>query len=106
MLPAADVSGDWKGQFDFHGDAVPLTLHLKSSGSTLTGAVEGLPTTPADIHDGKVAGDDVTFWVNTDYQGTTYKLIYRGKVASDNEIRFTFGTEDGGFSAELVAKRS
>ena len=48
----------------------------------MTGTVEGLPTTPAEIHDGKVYGDTVTFWVNTDYQGQTYKLVYKGKIAA------------------------
>ena len=61
----------------------------------MTGTVEGLPTTPAEIHDGKIDGDIVTFWVNTEYQGQTYKLVYTGKVsAAGDAIAFTFGTED------------
>ncbi len=104
-VPAADLSGVWKGSFDFNGEAVPVTLTLKASGADLTGKLEGLPTTPVEIHEGKIAGDTVTFWINTDYQGTTYKLVYKGKV-SGNEIRFTFGTEDGSWGAELVTKKA
>ncbi len=104
-VPAADLNGDWKGSFDFQGTPVPLTLHLKTSGATLTGAVEGLPTTPADIHEGKIQGDTITFWLNTDYEGTTYKLVYKGQVSGD-QIRFTFGTEDESFKADFVAKRA
>jgi len=107
LLPvakAADVSGTWKGAFDFQGNPVPLTINLKIDGAKVTGTVEGLPTTPAEIHDGALAGDTVTFWVNSDYQGQTYKLVYKGKVAGD-QISFDFGTEDGSWSAPLTVKR-
>ncbi|MBZ5726225.1 MAG: hypothetical protein LAP87_14655 [Acidobacteriia bacterium] len=105
LLFAAEVTGTWKGAFDFQGDSVPLTFNLKSSGGALTGTVEGLPTTPVDIHDGKLDGDTVTFWLTTDYQGQTYKLVYKGKVSGD-QIQFTFGTDDGSWGAELTAKKS
>jgi len=60
LLPganAADASGTWKGAFDFQGNPVPLTINLKIDGTKVTGTVEGLPTTPAEIHDGALAGD-------------------------------------------------
>ena len=87
-MPAADVTGTWKGAFDFNGGSMPLTIHLTSTAGAVTGTIEGLPTTPADIHDGKVDGDKVTFWVNTDYQGQTYKLTYTasGNSAFDQAI--------------------
>lgn len=100
---AADVSGTWKGSFDFQGTSVPVTFHLKAANDAVTGTVEGLPTTPADVHDGKVDGDSVTFWVNTDYQGNTYKIVWKGKVA-EGQIEFNLGTEDGSWGATLVAK--
>lgn len=101
---AADLSGTWKGSFDLHGESIPLTLHLTQADSAVTGTVEGLPTTPAEIHDGKIAGDTLTFWLNTDYQGTTYKLEYTGKVNGDR-IAFNFGTDDGSWSAPLTVTR-
>jgi hypothetical protein len=104
LLPAADVSGVWKGSFDFQGTAVPLSLNLKSAGVAVTGTIEGLPTTPLEIHDGKVDGDSFTFWVITDYNGTAYKLVYKGKITA-SQIAFTFGTEDGSFNADLVVKK-
>jgi hypothetical protein len=107
LLPgvrAAEVSGTWKGSFDFQGTPVPLTINLKIDGTKVTGTVEGLPTTPAEIHEGALAGDTVTFWVNSDYQGQTYKLVYKGKVAAD-QISFDFGTEDGSWSTPLTVKR-
>jgi len=110
VLPAAhaaDVSGTWKGAFDYEGSNVALTFHLTIAGGVVTGTVEGLPTTPAEIHDGKVDGDTVTFWVSTDYQGQTYKLEYKGRIsAGGDQIAFTFGTEDGGWNAQLTAAKS
>lgn len=102
---ASDVSGNWEGAFDFQGTSVALTLHLTAAGATVNGAIEGLPTTPAEIHDGKVEGDTVTFWVNSEYEGNSYKLVYKGKVSADG-IKFTFGTEDGSWGSELLAKKS
>lgn len=102
---AADLSGTWKGSFDFNGGSIPLTLHLTEASGAVTGTIEGLPSSPAEIHDGKIAGDTVTFWVNTDYQGTTYKLDYTGKVSAD-QIVFTFGTDDGNWSSPLTVTRS
>ncbi len=106
MLPAhaADLSGAWKGAFDFNGQSIPVTVNLKADGATLTGTIEGLPTTPVDIHEGKIAADAVTFWANTDYEGQTYKLVFTGKIAGD-QIDFTFGTDDGSWDTTLTVKR-
>jgi hypothetical protein len=100
-----DVTGSWKGAFDFNGDSVPLVIKLKSAGGVVTGTVEGLPTTPVEIHEGKIDGDTVSFWVNSDYQGQTYKLVYKGKIAAD-QIKFSLGTEDGSWGADLTATKS
>jgi hypothetical protein len=100
---AADVSGNWKGVFNFQGTDVPLTFHLAASNGVVTGTVEGLPTTPAEIHDGKIDKDVVTFWVDTDYEGNTYKLVYRGTIAA-GQIEFVFGTDEGSWSTTLTAK--
>ena len=101
---SADVTGTWKGSFDYNGNSVPLTVRLTSAAGAVTGAVEGLPTTPVEIHDGKTVGDTLTFWVNTDYQGQTYKLVYTGKI-SPGQIVFTLGTDDGSWSTQLTATK-
>lgn len=100
LLHATDVSGTWKGSFDFQGNSMPLVFNLKEDGNALSGTIEGLPTNPAAIHDGKVDGDTVSFWVNTDYQGQPYKLVYNGKVAADH-IDFNFGTDDGSWGTTI-----
>ena len=100
----AYVTGTWKGSFDYNGSTVPLTIHLTNTAGAVTGVVEGLPTTPAEIHEGKTIGDTLTFWVNTDYQGQTYKLVYTGKI-SPGQIVFTLGTDDGSWSTQSTATK-
>jgi hypothetical protein len=104
---SADVTGTWKGSFEFHDSSMPLVFHLAVANGVVTGTVEGLPTTPAEIHDGKSGADGITFSVSTDYQGQTYKLIYKGKVsAAGDAIAFTFGTDDGNWSTQMTAAKS
>jgi hypothetical protein len=105
MLSAADVSGTWKGSFDYNGTAVPLTFDMKADGEALTGTVSGLPTPKVDIKDGKIAGDDLTFWVGIEFQGNPIKLVVKGKVKGD-EITFNIGTEGGEWGTQLTAKKS
>jgi len=105
LASAADLTGTWKGAFEFNGNSVPLTFNLKHSGDTVTGTIEGLPTPNAKIEEGKVAGDALTFSVNIEYEGNPVKLVYKGKIAQD-EIQFQFGTEDGAWGTEMTAKRS
>ena len=105
LLLASDPAGDWKGSFDFQGADVPLTFHLKAKDASLTGSIEGLPTTPADIKDGKIDGDTISFTTVTDYQGNPVKLICKGTVDGD-QIKFSLGTDDGSWGVEFVAKRA
>ncbi|HEY3706524.1 MAG TPA: hypothetical protein VGL22_15790 [Terracidiphilus sp.] len=103
-LHAADLSGTWNGAFDFQGNSVPVTLTLKATDAAVTGSMEGLPTSPAEIHDGKIEGATITFWLDNEYQGQMYKLVYKGRVDGDR-IDFDFGTEDGSWGASLTVKR-
>jgi hypothetical protein len=82
-----------------------LVFDLKVDGASVTGTVNGLPTSPASIKEGKIDGGTVTFWLVTDYQGTDVKLVYTGKIAAD-KIDFTMATEDGGFSVSFPVKKS
>jgi hypothetical protein len=73
--------------------------------TSLSGSIEGLPTTPVDIKEGKVEGDTLSFTATTDYQGTPVKLVCKGKMEGD-QIKFSLGTDDGGWGVEFVAKRA
>jgi hypothetical protein len=105
LLSAADVTGVWKGSFDYNGTAVPVTFDMKSSEGAVTGTVAGLPTPNVEIKDGKLDGDTLTFWIGIEYQGNPVKLVLNGKLSGD-QIAFTMGTEGGEWSVQLTAKKS
>lgn len=104
ILGAADLSGSWKGQFDFNGNAVPLTFDLKADGSALTGAVTGLPAGVAQIKEGKIDGAKISFSVNSEYDGNPIKLVYKGQVQDDG-IHIDMALDDGSWSVDFVLKR-
>jgi riboflavin synthase alpha subunit len=99
-----DVTGNWKAAFDFQGTSVPLVFHLAAKEGVVTGTIEGLATTPTEIHDGKVDGDTITFWFNSDYAGTTYKIVGKGKITADG-ISLAIGTEDGSWGTDMTATK-
>lgn len=105
LLMGADATGKWKGSFDANGEPRQIVFDLKASGDALTGTVGGLIDKPAEIQDGKVQGDKLSFWFMTEYQGNPIKLVCSGQLAGD-EIRFTMGLEDGGWSTDFVAKKN
>jgi hypothetical protein len=104
LAGAADANGKWKGSFDLNGTSVPTAMNLKVDGTTVTGTVESQVVAAAEIHEGKVDGDNISFWISVDYQGTPYKVVYKGKVASDH-IDFSMGTEDGSWGTDLTVKK-
>ena len=105
LLLAGDPGGDWKASVAVDGVDYPLTFHLKAKDATLTGSIEGMPTTPADIKEGKIDGDNITFIAMTEYQGNPVKLVYKGALDGD-QIKFFVATDDGSWEAQFVAKRS
>lgn len=104
VLSAADANGTWKGSFEAPDGSHELTFELKATSAGLSGKVSGLPKA-ADISDGKVDGNTISFTFMTEYQGNPLKLVMKGTVG-DGQIKFSMGTEDGGWGTEFTAKKS
>ena len=101
---ALDVTGAWKGAFDANGTNMPIVLNLKSAAAVVTGTAEGMGQAPIEINDGKIDGNVVTFWLNSEYQGQTYVLNYKGTV-TPGQIDFAFGTQDGAWGTTMTVKK-
>jgi hypothetical protein len=103
---AADVTGKWTTTFDTQVGPQKYTFDLKAEGEKLTGkaAFERMGQAgEAELVDGKVVGDEVSFAETMDAMGQTVRIEYKGKVKGD-EIAFTRNV--GEFATEtFVATR-
>lgn len=106
LAPAADVAGTWKAEFQTQRGLQKYTFTLKQDGTSLTGkasAESNDQKREAELKEGKVDGDTVTFVEPLKFQDSELRISYTGKLAG-NEIKFTRQVGDFGKS-EAVAKR-
>ena len=101
---AADISGSWTGSMHAGDDAVPLTFTFKQDGEKLTGSVVSPQSEQLPLHDGKVTGDKISFWVQADMNGTPTKFVVEGAVKGD-QISVNISAEGGpDFGATLLTR--
>ena len=103
---AADVTGKWTAEFDTQVGPQKYVFELKADGGKVTGkaAFERMGQKgEAELKDGKLAGDDISFVEMVDFQGQALAITYTGKVAGD-EIKFTRTVGDFA-KEEFVARR-
>jgi enterochelin esterase-like enzyme len=103
---AGDVTGVWKSEFDSQIGLQKYTYTLKQDGTNLTGKanseVDGQKR-DAQLSEGKVNGDAISFVEMLNFQGNDIRIAYSGKI-STNEIKLL--REVGDFAREeIVAKR-
>ena len=103
---AADITGTWKADFNTQRGLQKYTFTFKQDSAGLTGKISadtGGEKREADLKEGKVDGDNVTFVELLSFQGNELRIVYTGKISAD-EIKFTRKVGDLGTS-EAVAKR-
>lgn len=102
-LLGADPTGVWKADYQSpDGAARTSTFHLKAEGEKLTGKIVS-GTGDAEIKDGTVKGDDISFTVVRNFGGQDVTLKYTGKVSAEEiKMNIAFG-DQGGF--DIVAKK-
>ena len=101
---AADIGGNWKGTAETPNGTVERTFVFKVDGHKLTGETTSNRFGKSTIEDGKVDGDDVSFTLTVNAQGTDAKVNYKGKVEGDT-IKFTVELQALGQTLEMTAKR-
>jgi enterochelin esterase-like enzyme len=103
---AADVTGTWKAEFDTQRGLQKYTFTLKQDGTSVTGKAsaerEG-EKREAELKEGKVEADTITFVEPLKIQDNEINITYTGKI-SGNEIKFTRKVGDFG-SSGATAKR-
>ena len=108
LVFAADVAGTWKSEFDSQIGLQKYTFTLKQDGTNLTGKANsevGDRKREAELKEGKVEGDKISFVEMFNFQDNDIRIIYTGKLSTNaNEINFK--REVGEFATEeIVAKR-
>jgi hypothetical protein len=100
---AADFAGKWTAD----AAGTQITLTFKVDGNTLTGTVDNPQAGPAEIKEGKIDGDNISFYLIRKMGETDMKVTWKGK-ASGVDIKFTreaAGAQGGG-ATEIIAKRA
>jgi hypothetical protein len=103
VLTAADVAGKWKGQIENSDRETIFTL--KTDGSAVTGTMSDPEGQGKDRPlKGTIKGDDISFTVDSEWQGNPVKLLVKGTVAGD-EMKVEMSSEGGEWSTSLTLKR-
>jgi len=105
---AVDVTGTWKTDFDSLIGHQYYTFTFKLEGTKLTGSAKsqvGDRTREAELTEGKVEGDAISFVELLTFGDREIRITYTGKLSGNgNEIRFT--RQVGEFAREeIVARR-
>ena len=101
-----NVTGTWKSEFDSQIGRQKYTYTLKQDGGSLSGKANsevGDRKREAELKEGKVDGNKVSFVEMLEFQGNEIRITYTGTI-SGNEMKLT--REVGTFAKEdIVAKR-
>ena len=86
---AADISGTWIAERQGPQGVVQTTFDFTVNGDTLTGTVSrGGRMGDAEITEGKIEGDEISFFVVQQFGDNEIKILHKGKIEGD-EIKFT-----------------
>jgi hypothetical protein len=102
LLWATDVTGKWTADSE---EGPPWVFNLKSDSGKVTGTMQGHDGKDRPINEGKLEGDDISFSVESEYEGDPITLVFKGKVSGE-EMQLRVDTKDGDWGTDLVAKRS
>jgi hypothetical protein len=100
----ADVAGKWITEQESPAGTQQTIYNFTVNGTTLNGTISGGRGGDAEISEGKIEGDEISFAVVRAMGESETKTLYRGKISGD-EIKFTIerqGRAPGGGGAAKV----
>jgi hypothetical protein len=101
---AQDLTGKWTATAV--GNNVAVTLDLKVAGNVVTGAILNPNAGPAEIKDGKIDGNKISFHVVRTTNDVTRKVLWQGTIEGE-EIHFARSVEGSTDPAmQVIAKRA
>ncbi len=106
LANAADIAGPWHAEFESPRGQQKIQFEFKTEGDKLTGKTIsrfGGGSREAEIQEGKVEGDTLSFIQVMNFQGNEMRIAYTGKVDGDG-IAFTRKVGDFGASDFKAAR--
>ena len=100
VLFAMDITGKWSGPMQ-DGQAV---FTLKSDNNLITGTMLGIDGKEYPITEGKLEGENVSFTVNSQWQGSPVKLFVKGTVSGE-QMKLNIAADNGYWSTDATVKR-
>ena len=88
IAAGADIAGKWVVERQGPQGVQETVFNFMVNGGVLTGTVSGGRGGDAEIREGKIEGDNISFAAVSTAGGTEMSTQYRGKISGD-EIRFT-----------------
>src|ERR1041385_346660 len=82
---AADISGKWEFAVQLDAGSGSPTFTFQQTGDKMTGTYNGLLGN-AELN-GTVKGDVVEFSFESAFQGEKVKVVYKGTIASDKQMK-------------------
>jgi hypothetical protein len=102
-----DPTGTWKWSFTRqNGQTSDSSITIKRDGDKLSGKYIGGRGNEADAEELTLKGDELSFRITGEREGTAYKVNYKGKLSGDKiegGVEFSFG--DQTFDREWTATR-
>ena len=103
ILPAADVTGTWKGTLSPENrDSGPALVILKQTSDTVTGTAGPDESERNEIANGKVTGNRITFEIQREEGTMKFVLILEGDTLTGQATRERDGQQQ---TAKLNLKR-
>jgi hypothetical protein len=105
-VSAANLTGKYKGTLSRpNGEDIQINMELKQEGNKVTGKVSS-PGGEAEIHEGKVEGEKLTYLVKYERDGNTTTVKNTGKIVGDSiEGKAEFEREGETISREWKVKK-
>lgn len=100
VLFAADLTGKWSGPMQ-DGRAV---FTLKSDNNVITGTMLGIDGKEYPITEGKLDGENISFTVNSQWQGNPVKLLVKGTVSGE-QMKLNIAADNGYWSTDATVER-
>jgi hypothetical protein len=100
LMFAAVLTGKWSGPMQ-DGRAV---FTLKSDNNVITGTMLGIDGKEYPITDGKLDGENISFTVNSQWQGNPVKLLVKGTVSGE-QMKLKIAADNGYWSTDATVQR-